>query len=439
MTTGSGAAPEVRAFLARDVYAEWKRRVQRAESSIVVYTPYFDRMLERLLSNSDLPNSEVAVITDLRPGENSGVYRGQLLAARALLRRGVQVAVLARLHAKVLVTDDLLCTVGSQNFTTYGRGSREATVASQADIGDSDFAETLARWRDEAVDIDEDFVERLLEELEEPTAQVRAAQLALESAYDALWEQHENERAQPAYAEVLDLLTRSRGDRVARSFVWARLQDVPSGEWGDQVATLLADSTSNLTKWPTVGGHGEPHIRKLTRLQMYPLIRRESGRMGFARVGETRITFVRSRVTDRVIRSGGEVFLVDVFFPKDDLDRRNMVLTVRPRHGLVKWTIEFEIRFDGREAKVVNSAAVVPPTQPGRPPSGAQQAEARRHEERLQTPHVLRQLVRDALTPFKFKELGIENSNASSFFGRGWKQIRMVEFDDGAVLVVEKA
>ena len=39
-----------RDFLARDTYGVWKRRVRKAEDSIRVFTPYFDKLLDRLLS-----------------------------------------------------------------------------------------------------------------------------------------------------------------------------------------------------------------------------------------------------------------------------------------------------------------------------------------------------------------------------------------------------
>jgi phosphatidylserine/phosphatidylglycerophosphate/cardiolipin synthase-like enzyme len=57
-----------------------------------------------------------------------------LIGVRALLRRGIEVRSLSRLHAKVLICDWRTATIGSQNFTSYGRGSHETTAVPTDDL-----------------------------------------------------------------------------------------------------------------------------------------------------------------------------------------------------------------------------------------------------------------------------------------------------------------
>ncbi|MEV5040760.1 hypothetical protein [Microbacterium sp. LMI1x-1-1.1] len=71
------------------MYTSWKRSVQKAEKSVRVFTPYFDRTLDRLLGNAHLGSGDIAVVTDLSPASGALEYRGQLLAVRAILRRGI--------------------------------------------------------------------------------------------------------------------------------------------------------------------------------------------------------------------------------------------------------------------------------------------------------------------------------------------------------------
>ena len=112
------SAQEDRTFLARDAYRSWKKKVQEATQSIVVFTPYLDGLLDRLLRNSKLQEDAVAVVTDLSPASGALDYRAQLIGIRALLRRGIEVRSLLRIHAKVLVCDWCTVTIGSQNFTS---------------------------------------------------------------------------------------------------------------------------------------------------------------------------------------------------------------------------------------------------------------------------------------------------------------------------------
>lgn len=63
-----------RTLLAKDAYRAWKRRVQNATASVRVFTPYLDRLLDRLLQNSDLDVGVLSVVTDLSP--QSGKCQG---------------------------------------------------------------------------------------------------------------------------------------------------------------------------------------------------------------------------------------------------------------------------------------------------------------------------------------------------------------------------
>jgi hypothetical protein len=62
MSTGAD-----RSFLAGDAFLVWKKRVQAASESIVVFGPYLDILLDHLLKNSALEVDAITVVTDLSP------------------------------------------------------------------------------------------------------------------------------------------------------------------------------------------------------------------------------------------------------------------------------------------------------------------------------------------------------------------------------------
>lgn len=221
-----------RLILARDVYKSWKRRVQRAEESVRVFTPYFDRALDRLLGNADLEPGDISVVTDLSPASGALDYRGQLLGVRALLRRGIEVRSLPRLHAKVLLCDEVQVTIGSQNFTSYGRGSHETTALIGDDITDTTFAATLAEWYAAATPVSLEFIEGLLAELADAAEAAKSASNRLTDEFDQEWVKYlaqleVERRAREAAARRKPLAlqlaraVRVSAERHARERVWA--------------------------------------------------------------------------------------------------------------------------------------------------------------------------------------------------------------------------
>jgi len=69
-----------RQFLAADVYPTWRRRVEAAEESVRIYSPYLDRLAVSLLNNTNLDADDLSVVTDLSPASGTMDYRAQLLA-----------------------------------------------------------------------------------------------------------------------------------------------------------------------------------------------------------------------------------------------------------------------------------------------------------------------------------------------------------------------
>jgi hypothetical protein len=144
----------------------------------------------------------------------------------------------------VLLCDWRTVTVGSQNFTSYGRGSHETTALPADDLSESDFAATLRAWFDAAAPVDLTLVERMLEDLREEMKAVQDAQAALGASYEQLWQEYQQEleltrlrqleearrlREQAPIGFRLGAALTHVHERLARPAVWARLAEV--GDW----------------------------------------------------------------------------------------------------------------------------------------------------------------------------------------------------------------
>ena len=116
----------------------WEEYIQDASESIVVFTPYFDRLLVELFSSCELPYSEIHLVTQIDRIDSRPENLNRLDRIVQLVNLGVNVSILDRLHAKVLIVDDEHAFFGSQNFTKYSTESIEISTQISRSIDDCD-------------------------------------------------------------------------------------------------------------------------------------------------------------------------------------------------------------------------------------------------------------------------------------------------------------
>lgn len=424
-------------YMASDAYPSWKVRVQAATESIRVFTPYLDGMLRRLLSNSELNVSALSIVTDLSPASGALDYRGQLLGVRALLGLGIEVRSLHRLHAKVLVCDGRV-TIGSQNFTNYARRSRETTAFLDDDFAGLEFSQVLNDWFEAALPIRIEFIEQALAELDAKMKAAETSQSDLIDAADIKKKAAELQRRQavplPRISASLGRAVQHSHQRLAREQIWAQMKEV--GEW-NRYGSLVADRESDLTNWTTRTPDGTVGIATIERLKFYPLILNPSGRMGFARVGRTRITYVRDSVSlTKPHHIGDHLYAVQVHFPSENLETANLHITFRPQGSSTSAGIMLRIRIDGAKS-VLSEVVIVKDNHLSQ--NDAAELLSRHHPslvDEFTQPATFQALVHRALNPFTFKDLDTGSHDADGFFPPGWLQVTLIDFEKRHVLVV---
>ena len=268
-----------------------------ATESVRIYSPYLDRLAVDLLGNAALGPRGVTVVTDLSPESGPFGYRGQLLAIRRLISSGIEVRSLPRLHAKVLLVDRRQVTLGSQNFTSYARKSRETSLAADADLSASTLVKTLNEWFDKAVPVDADLVDRLLERLEQPMAHAREAIQDLIDSFGDVergyrsemtrrrFEEHLAQARLRPMAEALRAAASKSRFSAGQAVAWARLDWAESGNYRSLRAR---QQDLDLTNWRSPDGS---HVH-LEHLKFYPALLGPDGRVAFVRVAQSRITYV---------------------------------------------------------------------------------------------------------------------------------------------------
>lgn len=108
-----------------DCSSRWFDWVIEAKDSVVVFTPYFDQLLIDIFEESTLPKSEITLVTQLDWGDNNSKTFNKVRNILKMNQMGIEVRILDRLHAKILIADWDRAIFGSQNFTNYSTGSVE--------------------------------------------------------------------------------------------------------------------------------------------------------------------------------------------------------------------------------------------------------------------------------------------------------------------------
>lgn len=111
-----------------DCSSLWEEYIQDATDSIVVFTPYFDWLLVNLFSSCELSYSDIYLVTQLDRIDSRSENITRINRIVELINLGVNVRILDRIHAKILVVDDEYAFFGSQNFTNYSTESIEITT-----------------------------------------------------------------------------------------------------------------------------------------------------------------------------------------------------------------------------------------------------------------------------------------------------------------------
>ena len=122
-----------------DCSSLWDEYIQDASESIVVFSPYFDWLLVNLFSSCEVPYSDLYLVTQLDRIDSRSENITRINRIVELVNLGVNVRIVDRLHAKVLIVDDEHAFFGSQNFTNYSTESIEITTQisrSEDDVDD---------------------------------------------------------------------------------------------------------------------------------------------------------------------------------------------------------------------------------------------------------------------------------------------------------------
>jgi len=432
-------------FLARNVYRRWQRVIGRAKTDITIFTPYFDHTLLRLLkANVAVERDQVTIVTDLSP-DNALEMPYQLRAAKTALSQGISVRSLQGLHAKVLLVDGSHTSIGSQNFTSRGQRNKEASVLPATMLGNSQFVQTLHEWRLGAREVTEDEIDELLRQLtpyfrmhkkmhDAIEAKVTEVLVKQEQKRDALLHKHgkeleEQERKKNILlSEHLPELEQQSLIRLAQREVFAKLTEHNGYD------TLKVTKGGDLINRESRNPDGSFSPLSLHRLYMYPIIFADTNRMGFARMGKTQITYIRSQVewTDTQWMVGDVAADVSITFLDTKTESHNIEAKVtNPDHG----SCTFGVSFNGKSVEIRERRFLKG--------NRASQSDydifvLNITRTLLDSKDALDEFFKYYLSPFKYADKKLDEKNAEMYFERLWYRTSLIQVQGNSLLVFAK-
>lgn len=435
---------------ARSICREWGSAIRSARESVTIFSPFLDGLaLSLLTKNSEIPLEAVKIITTL-DSQSLTEWPNKLWSIKKLIRNGISVFELARLHTKVLLVDDNVVIFGSQNFTNYARESKEAS-AGPFESDRTRFLKTLQNWREQALPIDEGKVDQILESLRSRIKQHKQFREDSAAEFDAAVQQYEEEkrRNEELRRQRLEEIERQRRtEEQARQRlkarhiklrkleeessiqmwhgeVYARIHWFPGGY--PEYETLIPDAGYHMDKWRIRKPDGtfEPYPVRTKR--MYPMIILDSLKMGFARICKGKMTYFRGAVS----RTGplGDIqdleFGIEIRFPEENTTDCNIIITLTFND---KDLCKFGILFTGTPE--LSQDVTYPAGQDERIPMMLRDRVFSQHD-------WLDGIFRRYFTDFKFQTLHRKNHNIREYLDGSQYRLSMIEYMNNPFLVVQ--
>ncbi len=166
---------------------------------------------------------------------------------------------------------------------------------------------------------------------------------------------------------------------------------------------------------------------------MYPVILNENKRMGFARIGKTRITYMRPSVTwtDRLLEIEGIDLTVEIEFPETETERRNIVVKLEnKRFG----SCQVELLFTGDSVHLVGKKDFARN-------DDATHTGYNRFKELMEW-HLfdeqkgIDEFFHRFFTPFTFDVLGRGRRNIRSFLTNDHYRLSVIQFQENPFLLI---
>jgi hypothetical protein len=420
----------------RSIARRWKREARPDLERIRILSPYITRAADSVLRNVAAGAAEIYTRFD---ADLFASGASSLRSLKTLCLAGHNLYTLPSLHAKIVMVPGNFASIGSQNLTRGGTLNKEASVALTDASSIARIDKRIAKWAEERVPISIEMIDDMEALLADLKRKFRAAQAAANEADRkiALAHQERERRArrdsERMAAERASVRAPARVRRFAESFAKAPrsadsidAQILLNGAHG-HLKSLVARGGLNFTQWKV---DGEP--LRLDSAMRYLCIVPRLGRLGWARVMNSRITFVSSAMQDQAIINGQPCNIhVEANWNLHTEMQTNATLEIKQENNLGSCKVDLWITADHVEVRKVS---------PGSDDDFAKRDTRKLIRSLREEPEQFnREVHRITVEPFRYSK-NLSGSYADEFFHGeidSRHRLHVVRMDGHPVLVAE--
>ena len=342
-----------------------------------------------------------------------------------LAKAGCRIYHVEGLHAKVALGGPEFATIGSQNLTAGGEQHKEMNVVLSSADQVSIIASAVEPWIAERVRVTLEDIELMEKRIRPYRRKFLALTRELEGEGFQIADIQEARAASLRNKRVAKL-QRALRDSQSREFdsKYGQVKWVDTNYGANSNCTLLAVDGFDFTWWYVKG-----ESVRLNRLSRYLCLNEKDGRVGWGRVGETRITKFELGVSGETLKYKGMRFQVDMnanpSIDSSSPQNVEIVLKGSPGEG-------FRLRcwFSVSNLEILQFSRL---DENGTLPRSMQQLEGALTQNSKAVRNRLRQLI---LKPFRY-EHNLIGQEANRFFGEidtSWR-LRLIVRNESKFLV----
>jgi len=274
-------------FYAMDAFPFWKHHIKNATVSVKIFSPYVDHTINDLFALIPKNINVVKKIITKIDGDSFFERGYQISALIEAINSGCEILHLSDLHSKVLIVDNGVVSVGSQNFTYRGRKNKETTILLSNSIDNSDLLNELLFWESNSINISLDLLKSIQEFENINLPELKKIKKIYNDGIDSLLTKHIEKETND---EFIEQLISQSSIRFAKESVFLSKQVIYSY---DKYRSLVCRDTDDLTSWIKKDKNGKKQPFELKWLYFYPAFNVLTHQIAFLRIAQTRITFVR--------------------------------------------------------------------------------------------------------------------------------------------------
>lgn len=282
----------------------WKRGLTEADSALV-FSPYItSSTAESVLCAVNPSHWEVHTVFDAMHFANGG---SSIRTLRNLHKQGCKLYHIQDLHAKIFFVPDQWASIGSQNLTSRGTRNREASVFLRDPVVLKRLNSDLEIWLQVRQPISEIMLDEMEQQLPKLRKLFRQLSVAVEAANELVAAREVSRQKELELAEreserkkLEEHKAKIRLEQFQKSIAslkysvskYAMVDVLPTGAYGGSSTHSLSAPGRDLTKWISGGSN-----TNLIRTFRYLTVIEKTGKLGWARVAQTRITFVEKSIS----------------------------------------------------------------------------------------------------------------------------------------------